>query len=168
MSNTLESNEVAAPVVTKTTLIPHITCRNAFEAVEFYKKAFGAEVLMIVPNPDGKLMHAGIEIDGATIYIVDEFPEFGGKSPQLLNGTPVTLHLQVPDCNAVYQKAVDAGCTVVMPLEDMFWGDRWGLLTDPYGHSWSVATPKRVVSAEEMGEVLKQMAESGQGCGSQE
>lgn len=167
MTNIIENNEVSAPAVTKTAIIPHITCRNAAEAVEFYKKAFNAEVLSLVAMPDGKVMHAGISIDGASVYIVDEFPEMGGKSPQLLNGTPVTLHLQVADCDTVYQHAVDAGCTVVMPLDDMFWGDRWGLLVDPYGHSWSVSTPKRIVSPDEMAAVLAQMAESGQGCGPQ-
>jgi len=149
-------------VATKTaTLIPHIACRNAAEAVEFYKRAFDAEAPCVISMPDGRVMHAGVSIRGATFYLVDEFPEHGGKSPQALGGTPVTLHLQVPDCDAVYQKAVDAGCTVVMPLADMFWGDRWGLLVDPFGHQWSVATTVREVSPEEIQAAMANMPACG-------
>ena len=143
------------PPITTTTLIPHITCRNANEAVEFYQRAFGAELLMKMNIPDdGRVMHADLSIDGARFYVVDEFPERGGKSPQALGGSPVMLSLSVPDCDAVFAKAVEAGCTVQMPLEDMFWGDRWGLLVDPYGHLWSVSTRKRQVSPDEIREKM--------------
>ena len=140
-------------VTTTTTLIPHIACRNANEAVEFYQRAFGAELLMKMNVPDdGRVMHADLSIDGARFYVVDEFPEQGGKSPQALGGSPVMLSLSVPDCDAVFAKAVEAGCTVQMPLEDMFWGDRWGLLVDPYGHQWSVSTRKQQLSEAEIAE----------------
>ena len=133
-----------------TTVTPHLSCRNAAEAVEFYQKAFGAEPHMTLPTPDGRLMHAQMTIDGAPFFLVDEFPEFGGQSPQSLGGSPVTIHLAVPDCDAVFQRAVDAGCEVKMPLADMFWGDRYGIVEDPYGHKWSIATTQRQVSREEI------------------
>ncbi len=144
----------------QTTLIPHISCRNAVEAVEFYKKAFGAEIPMQMNTPDGRVMHASVVIDGATLYLCDEFPEHGGKSPQMLGGSPVTLHLQVADCDAVFGRAVEAGCEVVMPLGDMFWGDRYGLVRDPFGHSWSIATTVREMSPEQMAAAMQEcMAE---------
>jgi len=142
---------------TQTKLIPHIACKNAMEAIEFYKKAFGAEAPCVITSPDGRVMHAGLYIDGAPIYVVDEFPEHGGKSPQTLGGTPVTLHLQVADCDSVYKRAVEAGCHVAMPLQDMFWGDRYGLVVDPYGHQWSIATTIRQVEMEEVQAAMNSM-----------
>ena len=133
-----------------TTLTPHICCRNASEAAEFYQKAFGAEVLRMQRTPDGRVLHGALSIDGAQFFIVDEFPEYGGKSPQSLGGSPMTLHLHVPDCDAVFNRAVEAGCEVRMPLEDQFWGDRYGIVADPYGHKWSIATTVRQVTPEEM------------------
>lgn len=138
-----------------TTLVPHISCRNANEAVDFYQKAFGADLNMKMQVPgDGRVMHADLSIDGAHFYIVDEFPEQGGKSPEALGGSPVMLSLQVDDCDAVWAKAVEAGCSVRMPLEDMFWGDRWGLLADPYGHLWSISTRKQELSVEQIQEAM--------------
>ena len=140
-----------------TALVPHICCRDAVQAVEFYQKAFGAIVEGIYPLPDGRLMHASLNIDGARLFVVDEFPEQGGKSPHALGGSPVTLSLHVPDCDTVWNRAVEAGCQVVIPLQDMFWGDRWGLVTDPYGHSWSIATTIKQVSPEELQQAMAQM-----------
>jgi PhnB protein len=137
-----------------TTLIPHLSCRNAADAAEFYQRAFGAEPLGILKMPDGRVMHGALSIRGATFFLVDEFPEHGGQSPQGLGGSPVTLHLQVPDCDAVFERAVEAGCTVVMPLDEMFWGDRYGMLKDPFGHKWSVATTVRQVSPEELQQAM--------------
>lgn len=137
-----------------TALIPHLSCRKAAEAVEFYQKAFGAQVIGLLQVPDGRVMHAALSIDGALIYLVDEFPEYGGHSPLALKGSPVTLHLQVPDCDAVFGRAVEAGCEVALPLQDMFWGDRYGLVTDPFGHKWSVATTVRQLSPEEMQQAM--------------
>jgi len=135
---------------TVTTLIPHLACQNAAEAYDFYPKAFGAEQILIHRLPDGRVMHAALKIGDSTFYLVDEFPEHGGKGPLTLGGSPITLHLQVADVDASFQRAVDAGCTVQMPVEDMFWGDRYGLVTDPYGHKWSIATTIRQVSPEEI------------------
>ncbi|HTE17105.1 MAG TPA: VOC family protein [Armatimonadota bacterium] len=146
---------------TATTLIPHLSCRNAAEAVSFYQKAFGAESVALLQTPEGKVMHGALSINGAMLYLVDEFPEFGGHSPQSLGGSPVTLHLQVPDCDAVFQRAVEAGCEVRMPLADQFWGDRYGQVADPYGHTWSIATTVRQVSPEE----LQQVAACAPACG---
>ncbi len=147
---------------TTTTLIPHIACRKATEAVEFYQKAFGAELLSQLHLPDGRLMHAALKIGGSTLYLVDEFPEHGGQSPQSLGGSPVTLHLQVADCDAVFGHAVESGCIPVMPLADMFWGDRWGMLTDPFGHKWSVATTIREMSPEEMRKAMEEAPDCGE------
>ncbi len=133
-----------------TAIIPHLTCRNATVALEFYRQAFGAEVPTVQNLPDGRVMHAAITINDAPVYVVEEFPEWGGTSPQALGGTPVTIHLTVADCDAVFARAVEAGCTVAMPLDDMFWGDRYGIVTDPYGHKWSISTPKFVPIPDEL------------------
>jgi len=145
-----------------TTLIPHICCANCIEAIDFYKKAFGATEQVVMKGPDGKVMHGSLSIDGATLYLVDEFPDFGALSPQARGGTPVTLHLQVSDCDAVFNKAVEAGCTAIMPLADMFWGDRYGLIVDPYGHKWSIATTVRQVSQEDIQTAM--MGMTGEDC----
>ena len=146
----------------KTTLIPHLACRNASAAIEFYKKAFDAEEIVVNRIPDGRVMHAALSIDGAPLYLVEEFPEHGSNSPLTLGGTPVSLHLQVPNCDAVFARAVEAGCTVRLPLQDMFWGDRYGMVVDPYGHVWSIATNKREVSAQELAQAFAAM--SGEAC----
>lgn len=141
-------------------LVPHLVCERCPEAIEFYKKAFGAVEMSRVPAPDGKrLLHAAITIGGSPLFLVSDFPEFcGGKSqsPQALGGTPVTIHRYVPDCDAAIEQAVAAGATVIMPPSDMFWGDRYGVIVDPFGHSWSLATHVRDVSPEELAEAAKQ------------
>ena len=135
---------------TATLLTPHLVCRDVAGAIEFYKRAFNANEMRVVRTPDGGIMHAALTIGGAMFFLADECPEFGSRSPQALGGTPVTLHLHVNDCDAVFARAVEAGCTVRMPLADMFWGDRYGVLQDPYGHAWSVATTVREVTDDEM------------------
>ena len=147
---------------TTVTLTPYLCCRNALEAVAFYQKALGAESGPVAQMPDGKVLHAPLTVSGNTIFLSDEFPEHGALSPLSLGGSPITLHLQVPDCDAVFQRAVEAGCQVRMPLQDMFWGDRYGMVADPYGHQWSIATPIRQVSQEEMREAMATMS-SGEG-----
>ena len=134
------------------TLTPHIVCAGAADAIDFYKRAFGAEELMRVPGEDGKLMHAAVSIDGAMLMLVDENREWGIQSPLSLGGSPVTLHLSVPDADAAIARAEAAGATVVMAAHDAFWGDRYGLVKDPFGHSWSVAHPLRdtVMSEDEL------------------
>lgn len=135
-------------------LIPHLVCDPCADAIQFYKKAFGAEEVGRMPAPGGaKIMHAAILIDGKPVFLCDDFPEFcGGKSrsPKALGATPVTIHRYVGDCDAAIQRAQEAGATVTMPAEDMFWGDRYGVVTDPFGHSWSLATHVSDPTPEEM------------------
>lgn len=148
-------------------LSPHLVVDNAAAAIDFYVKAFGAEELGRLPRPDGKLAHAAVRINGFMVMLNDDFPEVcGGKSmtPTLLGGTPVTIHLTVPDVDASFQRAVDAGATVVVPLEDQFWGDRYGMVADPFGHHWSLGQPVREVSPEEMAAAMAAMA-AEQGAG---
>lgn len=146
------ANENNRPVNSQsgTMLIPHLTCRNAIEAVDFYQKAFGAEPQMVLRQKNGGLMHACLSINGSMFFLGEECKEYGNLSSLSLGGSPVTLHLQVQDCEAVFKRAVDAGCKVEMPLADMFWGDRYGVISDPFGHKWSIATTVRQVSMEEI------------------
>jgi PhnB protein len=122
-------------------LAPHLVCAGAADAIEFYKKAFGAEEVMRLPGPDGRLMHASVKINGATVLLVDEMPEYGVLGPAKLGGTAVTLHLVVPDVDSAVERAVNAGAIITMPVANQFWGDRYGVIKDPFGHSWSLATP---------------------------
>lgn len=126
-------------------IVAHIVVNNAKEAIEFYKKAFGAEVLMQMPAEDGKrLMHVELQIGGSTLFMCDDFPEMcGGKSrsPKSLGGSPCVLHQYVSNCDAAIDRATKAGAKVTMPAQDMFWGDRYGCIEDPFGHGWSFATP---------------------------
>lgn len=134
-------------------VIPHLVVDDAAAAIDFYVKAFGAEELGRVPGPDGRLVHAAVKINGSTVMLNDDFPEMcGGTSmtPKSLGGTPVTIHLTVTDVDAKFQRALDAGATVVMAVEDQFWGDRYGVLADPFGHNWSLGQPVREVSPEEI------------------
>jgi PhnB protein len=139
-------------------LIPHLACEKCAEAIEFYKKAFGAEEVQRMPAPDGRIMHAAIRIGRNFVFLADDFPEHcGGKasSPTALKGTPVTLHQYVENCDAAIKRAADAGATVLMPAMDMFWGDRYGVVTDPYGHKWSFATHKKDTTPAEMQAAMK-------------
>jgi PhnB protein len=124
---------------------PHLIINGAAKAIEFYKVAFNAHEIKRVPAEDGvRLMHAEIQIDGTTVYLCDDFPEYAGgksRSPNALKGTPVTLHRYVPNCDEAVAKAHAAGAKIIMPPEDQFWGDRYALIEDPFGHSWSLATP---------------------------
>src|SRR5262249_12482440 len=129
---------------------PHLIVRDAARALDFYKKAFGAEVMGVMPTPDGKIMHAAIKIGDSIIMLNDEFPEMGARSPQSTGGTSVTLHLYVEDVDTRFAQAVSAGATTKMPVMDQFWGDRYGVLTDPFGHQWSIATHVRDMSPEDM------------------
>jgi PhnB protein len=143
----------------KPAVSPHLVVDDAAAAIDFYVKAFGAEELGRVPGPGGKLIHAALNINGFTVMLNDDFPEMsGGKSmtPKALGGTPVTIHLTVADVDTKFQRAVDAGATVVHPLEDAFWGDRYGAVEDPFGHHWSMGQPMREVSPEEIAEAMKQ------------
>ncbi|MFQ5775156.1 MAG: VOC family protein [Kiloniellaceae bacterium] len=133
------------------TVTPHLVVSDAAAAIDFYVKAFGAVELFRMPVPDGgKLMHAELRIGESPLMLVDEMPDFGGTSPTTLGGTPVTLHLYVEDTDRAYERAVAAGAAPVMPPADMFWGDRYARVSDPFGHSWSLATHVRDPSPEEL------------------
>jgi uncharacterized glyoxalase superfamily protein PhnB len=131
-------------------LSPYLICAGAAEAIEFYQRAFGAEEMVRLPRPDGKLMHACLRINGATVMLSDEFPDYGMVGPTTLKGSPVTIHLMVPDVDAAFARAVEAGATVTMPVADQFWGDRYGSVRDPFGHNWSMGTPVREMTPEEI------------------
>jgi uncharacterized glyoxalase superfamily protein PhnB len=133
------------------TLTPHLVVKGAGQAIEFYKKAFGAEEITRMPGPDGKsIMHAEIKIGDSRLFLVDEFPEMGAQGPLGIGGTPVTIHVYVEDVDTVFNRAVAAGAQVRMPLADAFWGDRYGQVTDPFGHRWSLATRKEDLTPEEI------------------
>jgi PhnB protein len=137
---------------------PHLICRGAADAIEFYKEAFGAKEQARLPGPDGRIMHAAVLIGDSTVMLVDEMPEWGALSPKSLNGSPVTIHLYVDNADAFVERAVKAGAKVTMPVEDQFWGDRYGKIEDPFGHSWSVAHPVREVSMEEAQKAMQAMS----------
>lgn len=139
-------------------LTPHLVCRDANAAMDFYVRAFGAVDCARLPGPDGSLMHGMMKIGDSALMLVDENPQWGTKSPLALDGTPVTLHLYVTDVDAAITRAVDAGAALVMPATDMFWGDRYGQVRDPFGHSWSIATHIRDLGDEEI------RAAAQQGC----
>jgi PhnB protein len=140
---------------------PHLICAGAAEAIEFYKKAFGASETSRLTGPNGKLMHASIRIGDSTIMLVDEMREYGSLGPQVLKGSPVVIHLYVEDVDAFTARAVAAGAKITMPVQDMFWGDRYGQLEDPFGHRWSVATHVRDVSPGDMQQAMQKMREKG-------
>lgn len=128
----------------------HMILSDARAAIDFYKKAFGAEELFAMPGPDGGVMHAEIKIGDSIIMIGSEHPGCPQKSPKSLNGTTVNIHLYVEDVDAAFKKAVDAGATPAMPPADMFWGDRYGAVADPFGHAWALATHVEDVPPAEM------------------
>lgn len=140
-------------------LSPSLVVDDAAAAIDFYLKAFGATEYGRVPHPDGRLVHAALDINGTMVMLNDDFPEYNnGKSstPKALGGTPVTIHLQVTDVEAAFHRAVEAGAEVVAPLDDQFWGDRYGIVRDPFGHHWSLGQPMRVVSMDEIAAAVGQ------------
>jgi len=132
------------------TLTPFLTVRDAARAIEFYKQAFGAEERGVAKDPDGKVMHAELKIGDSIIMLGDEYPEFGALSPQSIGGSGMGLHIYLDGVDAAFDRAVKAGAQVEMPVMDQFWGDRYGKLTDPFGHKWSIGTHIRDLSQEEM------------------
>lgn len=135
------------------TLSPHIMVRDASRAIEFYKKAFGAEEIFRMPGPDGKsVMHAELKFGNSRMMIGEEMPgmECGSASPQTAGRTTAVLHLYVEDADALFDRAVKAGATPTMPTTDMFWGDRYGQVRDPFGHIWSIATHKHDLTPEQI------------------
>jgi uncharacterized glyoxalase superfamily protein PhnB len=134
------------------TVTPHLTVRGAADAIDFYKRAFGARERGRMPGPDGKvIMHAELQIGNSIVFLADEFPDMGCRAPQTLGGTTGTLHIYVRDVDRAYQRAVAAGAEVRMPPADMFWGDRYAKVADPFGHEWGLATHKENLSAREIG-----------------
>jgi PhnB protein len=149
------------------TVTPYLMVRGADRAIEFYKRAFGAEELMRMSGPDGKsIMHAEIKIGDSRIFLSEEFPDMRCRSPESLGGTASSLHLYVEDVDAAFKKAIAAGAQVKMTVADMFWGDRFGKLIDPFGHEWGMATHKEDLTPEQIREranaFFAQMAKSQQ------
>jgi len=148
------------------TVTPSIIVRNGAEAIEFYKKALGAEEVMRMAGPDGKIMHAELKIGNSIIFLTDENPAMGCKSPQTLGGNASSLYLYVEDVDKSFQRAIEAGGTATMPVTDMFWGDRFGNFADPYGHNWGLSTRTLDMTQEEIEEGAKdfyaQMAQQAQ------
>jgi len=140
-------------------VIPHLVVDNCDKALAFYREAFGAEEVCRMPTPDGrKIMHAEIRIGAALLYLCDDFPEFcGGTSrhPKALGHSPVSIHQYVLDADAAIERARQAGAEVAMPAQDMFWGDRYGTVKDPFGHHWSFATHLKDLSPEEMAQACQ-------------
>ncbi len=133
------------------TIIAHLIVNDAPKALDFYKNAFGAEIKGVHKTPDGKVMHAELSLGGARLMLADEFPGMGGGSPKTLGGSPVVLNLYVPeDVDSLFKQAVAAGAKVEMPLADQFWGDRYGQVTDPFGHRWALGQHVEDVAPEEM------------------
>ena len=133
-----------------------MTVKNAARAIDFYQRAFGAREKFRMPTPDGKIGHAELQIGDSMIMLADEMPGSGVRSPQSLGGTAVGIFLYVENVDNVWKQAVSAGAKVEKPLENMFWGDRYGSLTDPFGHSWSLATHVEDVAPDEMSKRMKQ------------
>jgi PhnB protein len=146
------------------TVTPYLAVRGAAQAIDFYRRAFGAEEVVRMPMPGGdKVMHAELRIGDSRLMLADEFPEMGGeKSPAALGGSGVTIHLYVDDVDATFARAVGAGATAKAPPADMFCGDRFGKLEDPFGHVWSIATHKADPTPEQMAEGMKQAFAAGQ------
>jgi uncharacterized glyoxalase superfamily protein PhnB len=139
------------------TVTPHLVIKGASKAIEFYKKAFGAEEISRMPGPDGKLMHASIRIGDSILMLADEFPDMGAEGPEAFGGSPVKIHLYVEDVDAFVKNATKAGAKVTMPVQDQFWGDRYGKLEDPFGHQWSVGTHKEDLTPAQVMENAKAM-----------
>ena len=137
---------------------PYLTLNDAGRAIDFYKRAFGAQEMTRMKGPDGKIGHAEIKIGDSIIMLADEMPSSGSRSPQSLGGTTTGIFLYVENVDTVFNQAVSAGAKVEAPVADMFWGDRYGRLKDPFGHSWSVATHKEDVAPAEMSKRMQEFA----------
>ena len=144
---------------------PYLIIKGAADAIEFYQKAFGATELFRFPAPDGKIGHAEIKIGDSPIMLADEFAEMGYKGPRALGGSPVSLMIYLEDVDTVFNRAVEAGASVKEAVQDKFYGDRTGTLTDPFGHVWHVSTHKEDVSMAEMEERAKQASAKASGGG---
>jgi PhnB protein len=137
------------------TLAPYLTVDNAAQAIDYYKDAFGAKERVRMEAPGGAIGHAELEIGDSVVMLSDPFPQASTKAPKELGGTSVSVFMYVKDVDAVVKQAVDAGATVLMEVEDQFWGDRFGTVQDPFGHTWSIATHVEDVTPEEIAERAK-------------
>ncbi len=138
------------------TLMPYLSVDDAAKAIDFYTQAFGAKERMRMPAPDGKIGHAELELGDSVLMLSDQFPQSTSKPPSELGGTSAVFFLYVEDVDAVVQQAVDAGAELSSPVEDMFWGDRSGRVTDPFGHNWQLATHVEDVPPDQMAERAKE------------
>ena len=154
----MTSSQVKPIPVGMHTVTPHLICEGAANAIEFYKKAFDAVEVARMAGPNGKIMHAAVRIGDSTVMLVDDFPDYGSRGPKALSGSPVVIHLYVEDADKFAARAVAAGAKMTMPVSEMFWGDRYGQLEDPFGHRWSVATHVKDVTPEEMRQAMSKMA----------
>lgn len=143
---------------------PYLVVHDAAEAIEWYKQAFGAKEFSRIPSPDGKIMHAGITISGGQVFLSDVFPGSDLQAPTTIGGTAVNLHLWSKDCDKLWERAVAAGAKVAMPLEDQFWGDRYGKLTDPFGHSWALSRKAKLTKEEMARKQAEAMRRFGTGA----
>jgi uncharacterized glyoxalase superfamily protein PhnB len=143
------------------TLTPHLVVKDASKAIDFYKKAFSAEELGRHQGPDGKIMHAALKIGDSMLMLNDEFPDMNCRGPLAVGGTSVTLHMYVPNVDQAFDRAVKAGAKVTMPLADQFWGDRYGIVSDPFGHQWSIATHKQDLSQDELANAARKAFSAG-------
>jgi uncharacterized glyoxalase superfamily protein PhnB len=146
------------------TLTPFLICKNALQALDFYKRAFGAEEISRLVGPNGVLMHAALKIGDSVLMLTDECPEMGAFDPHHFNGTAVTIHLSVADADAAFARATATGATALMPVAEMFWGARYGVLKDPYGHAWSVGTQVQDLSPEEIQANLTAAMQAQKNC----
>lgn len=148
------ADEVKVKAVPKgyRTLTPYLCIRDAARALAFYKKAFNAKELFSIPMPDGKIGHAEIKIGNSILMLSEEFPEMGAKSPATLGGTGSSVLIYVRNVDRAFKRAVKAGATPVAEPADMFWGDRWSKLRDPFGHEWQIATHKEDLTPEQIAE----------------
>lgn len=138
------------------TINPYIAVDDATKAIEFYKRAFGAKERSRMPGPNGTIGHAELEIGDSVFMLSDPFPQQRVKSPKELGGTTISLMIYVEDVDEMVQQAVDAGATITMPVENQFWGDRFGQVEDPFGHNWQIATHVEDVAPEEMAKRAEQ------------
>lgn len=142
------------------TVTPHLVLKNAIKAIEFYKQAFGAEEISRLMSPDGRVMHADIKIGNSHVMLCDEFPDqdCGVLSPETLKNAHAVMHMFVEDVDQAFEKAIKAGAKAIMPPQDMFWGDRYGRLNDPFGQPWSIATHKEDLTHEEINKRMSEFA----------
>ncbi len=150
------------------TVTAQLTLRDAAKAIDFYKKAFGAQEVFRMASPDGRIAHAELKFGDSIVFLNDEFPEMpgGSRSPETLGGSTGGINLYVEDVDSLFRRTIEAGATQLMPVADMFWGDRFGAIIDPYGHRWSIMTHKEDLSSAEVEERAKafyaQMAQQAQ------